>query len=64
LTTKRLDGLSCGDTVEVIADGPFLGEVGRIVLISDSLVVPYGVVFEWDVSSIPMYFEKSELERK
>jgi hypothetical protein len=54
---------SVGDEVSVVAEGTWHGERGNVVIISDSMIAPYGVVFPWDVTSMPIYFDDNEIER-
>ena len=65
MTTKKQEQpkiFKLHDRVSVVTDGSWLGEKGRVCIISDSLTTPYGVVFDWDVTSMPVYFEANELE--
>jgi len=52
--------------VRIIAEGEYYGERGVIVNERFSLgqprILEHGVVFDWDVSGIPRYFERNELE--
>lgn len=55
------DGISVGDKVRV-DDGITVNE-GTVAIINPHLETPFGVVFPWDVTSMPWYYEKKEVER-
>lgn len=63
LTTRNSKKFNLDEQVTVIAEGRYRGERGRVVIINDKLLTPFGVVFDWDVSGMPWYFSEDELER-
>ena len=62
---QSLEPLAVGEWVKVVSKvSPYQGEGGAIVLKRHFPTgLRYGVVFDWDVAGIPVYFASAELER-